>query len=142
MMVRDEAPVIGKTGIIAAACGAGVVLAGWMRLASGAPGWPVIVAIWLAAGATILVLCRTAMPAQLRGPLVLALIATMFFGVARADLFGVHKVGNRMAQGVDQAAQDRAAIDSYATGVPAGSGAGGEGADVALVAGRDARRIA
>jgi len=138
MMVRDEAPVIGKGGVLAAAGAAGTVLAEWMRLMSGGPpGWPVIVAAWLAAGGMILVLCRTAMPAQLRGPLVFALIATMFLGVARADLFGVHRVGDQVAQGVDQAAQDRSAIDSYATGVAPSRPAGSEGADVELVAGRD-----
>ena len=138
MLAREEAPIIGKMGVIAAAGAGGTVLAGWMRLASGpAPGWPMILTIWLAAGAMILVLCRTTMPAQLRGPLVLALIATMFFGVARADLFGVHKMGDQMAQGVDQAAQDGAAIDSYATGVPTSRPGGSDGADIALVAGRD-----
>lgn len=138
MVVRDEAPIIGKTGVLAAAGAAGVVLAGWMRLTSGAaPGWPVLAGMGLAAGAMILVLCRTAMPPQLRGPLVLALIATLFLGVARADLFGARKIGGRMAQGMDQAAADRAAIDSYATGVAPAAPAGGEGADVALVAGRD-----
>jgi hypothetical protein len=138
MLARDEAPIIGRMGVIAAASAAGTVLAGWMRLASGsAPGWPVIVTIWLAAGAMILVLCRTTMPAQLRGPLVLALIATMFFSIARADLFGFHRMSDQMTQGVDQAAQDGAAIDSYATGVPTSRPGGSGGADVALVAGRD-----
>jgi hypothetical protein len=138
MLARDEAPIIGRMGVIAAAGAAGTALAGWMRLASGsAPGWPVVVAIWLAAGAMILVLCRTAMPAQLRSPLVLALIATMFFGVARADLFGAGKVGAQVSQGIDQAAAGRAAIDSYATGVAPAPMSGDGGADVALAAGRD-----
>ena len=118
MVVRDEAPAFGKVGAIAAVGAAGTVLAAWMRLASGAaPGWPLIAAIWLAAGAMIVVLCRATMPAQLRGPLVLALIATMFFGVARADLFGAHRIGDQVAQGVDEASAARGAIDSYATGV-------------------------
>jgi hypothetical protein len=138
MMARDEAPVIGRAGVIAAAGAAGLVLAGWMRLATGTPpGWPTIVAIGLAAGAMILVLCRTAMPAQLRGTLVLALVATMFLGAARGDVFGARKVGDTVAAGVDQASADGAAIDSYASGVavaPADDGSGG--AEVALVAGR------
>lgn len=138
MMVRDDEPIIGKAGVVAAASAAGVVLAAFMRLTSGTPGWPAILAVFLAAGAMIIVLCRTAMPAQLRGPLVLALVATMFFGVARADLFGTHKMGDQMAQGADQAAQTGAAIDSYATGVAVGPAAGGGGgADVVLVAGRN-----
>lgn len=137
MFVRDQAPVIGKLGVIVAAGAAGMVLAAWMRLASGPPpGWPQIVAIWLAAGAMIIVLCRTTMPAQLRGPLVLALIATMFFGVARGDIFGVHAVGDQVAQGVDQASAARGAIDSYATGVAPTPQAGEGGAEVALTAGR------
>lgn len=138
MLIRDEAPVIGKTGVLAAAGALGVVLAGVMRLTSGtAPGWPSIVVIGLAAGAMIVVLCRTAMPAQLRSILVLALIGTMFFGAARADLFGIHRVGDRVAQGVGQAGADRAAIDSYATGVAPAAPAGEEGVEVALVAGRN-----
>lgn len=139
MFVRDEAPVFGKTGVAAATGAAGIVLVGWMRLGSGgAPGWPLILALWLAAGAMIVVLCRTTMPAQVRGPLVLALITTMFFDVARADLFGIHKVGDQVAQGADRASADRAAIDSYATGVaPAPQAADQGGAEVALTAGRN-----
>ena len=45
MWTQDEAPPIDKPGVLAAAGAAGVVLAGWMRLMSGVPGWPVIVAI-------------------------------------------------------------------------------------------------
>ena len=137
MMVRDDAPIIGKAGVVAAAGAAGVVLAAFMRLTSGTPGWPAIVTVFLAAGAMIIVLCRTTMPAQLRGPLVLALVATMFFGVARADLFGTHKVSDQMVQGADQIAQNSAAIDRYATGVATGPAAAGGGADVMLVAGRN-----
>jgi hypothetical protein len=139
MMVRDDdAPVIGKAGVIAAAGAAGVVLAAVMRLTSGTPGWPTIITVFLACAATIIVLCRATMPSQLRGPLVLALVATMFFGVARADVFGTHRVGDRMAQGADQVAQDGAALDSYATGVAAGPAATARGgADIVLVAGRN-----
>lgn len=135
MWTGDEAPSIDKPGVLAAAGAAGVVLAGWMRLMSGAPGWPVIVAIGLAAGGMILLLCRATMPASLRTPLVLALLATMLFGAARADLFGVHRVTDTVAQGVDQAAASRDAIDRYASGNPGLPMAGTGGARVALVAG-------
>ncbi|MBA2935882.1 hypothetical protein HZF05_17515 [Sphingomonas sp. CGMCC 1.13654] len=138
MLARDEAPVIGRMGVIAAAGAAGLVLAGWMRLASGPPaGWPVLTALGLASGAMIVTLCRTAMPSQLRGLLVAALIGTLFFGVARADPFGGHAAGDQVAQAADQAAQDRAAIDSYATGVAATPAPGGGGAELALAAGRN-----
>lgn len=138
MLIRDETPIIGKMGVFAATGAAGLVLAEFMRLTSGvAPGWPVIVGMGLASGATILVLCRTAMPAQIRTPLVLALIAILFVGVARADPFGARRMGDQVAQGVDQAARERAALDGYATGVAPVAVAGTEGADVALTAGRD-----
>jgi len=137
MMVRDDEPAIGKAGVVAAASAAGVVLAAFMRLTSGTPGWISVLTVFMASGAMIIVLCRTRMPAQLRGPLVLALVATMFFGVARADLFGTHRVSDRMMQGADQVAQGGAAIDSYATGVATGPVATGVGADIVLVAGRN-----
>ncbi len=136
MWTQDEAPPIDKPGVLAAAGAAGVVLAGWMRLMSGVPGWPVIVAIGLAAGAMIIVLCRATMPASLRTPLVLALLATMMFGAARADMFGMRGVTDTVAQGVDQAAASRDAIDRYASGNPDVPVAGTRGAQVVLVAGR------
>ena len=138
MLLRDEAPIIGKAGVFAAASAAGVALVGFMRMTSGAaPGWPTMVGMGLASGAMILVLCRTAMPSQLRGALVLALIGTMFLGVARGDPFGAQRIGNQVALGADRATADRAAIDSYATGIAATMPAGAEGADVALTAGRN-----
>ncbi|WP_454884089.1 hypothetical protein [Sphingomonas oryzagri] len=138
MFVRDEAPAFGRMGLIAASGAAVTVLAAWMRLMSGTPpGWPLIVAIWLAAGAMIIVLCRTTMPAQLRGGLVLALIATMCLGATRGNVFGVHTVGDQVAQQVDQATAARGAIDSYATGVSPAPQAGEGGAEIALTAGRE-----
>ena len=132
----EEAPPIDKPGVLAAAGAAGVVLAGWMRLMSGAPGWPVIVAIGLAAGAMIIVLCRANMPASLRTPLVMALLATMLFGAARADLFGMRGVTDKVAQGADQASASRDAIDRYASGNPDVPVTGTSGAEVVLVAGK------
>ena len=84
----------------------------------------------------IIVLCRAIMPASLRTPLVLALLATMMFGAARADMFGMRGVTDTVAQGVDQAAASRVAIDRYASGNPDVPVAGTRGAQVVLVAGR------
>lgn len=123
--------------MFAAAGATGVALTGFMRMTSGAaPGSPTMVGLSLASGAMIVTLCRTAMPLQLRGVLVLALIGTMFLGVARTDLFGARRIGDQVAMSADQATANRAAIDSYATGVALGEPGNGEGADVALTAGR------
>ncbi len=134
MWAEDEEP-IGWAGVIAAVGAAGLVLAGSLRLAARAPGWPLVAGLWLAAGAMVLLLCRVTMPAKLRGGLVLAMLATMLFGAARADLFGVHGATDTMAKGVDEATTNREAFADNAGGAPSAP-AGGGGAEVQLQAGR------
>lgn len=120
MIRREQQPVIGRAGVLAASVAAALVLGGWARLVSVAePPSPVmILAICGANLGMIVTLCRVRMPAQLRGPLVLGLIGLMFFAVARGDVSGTHGMGARIAGGMDGAFQDGAAIDRYATGRP------------------------
>jgi hypothetical protein len=87
----------------------------------------------------IFILCRISMPSGLRMPLVLALIATMFFAIVRADPFGIRTVDSGVTQGIAEVHRDRLALVRYAglaSPDPAdAAGASGAGAGVALVAG-------
>lgn len=138
MIASSDQPLISRHGIGVAIATAAVAFAGFMHLASpGRPGWLAVVTIWAAAGGLLIAVSRATMPGKLRMPLVLALVATMMFGAARADLFGGHRLADQVAKSTDEAEHGQAAPGQYAGAMPQASAeSAGGGAAVAVVGGR------